>query len=139
MFIDNPFDLIDEQGALSYQTLPDLGIGGKNAPDTVGTLSAFEPFPVIPKECAKGICIALIGLVHGCVIGWDDNNFFALGLLEFFEQPVVETANFNDDHIASMFACLFDEGDEKLVNIVRTCTDLSFLKDTALLISDVDS
>ena len=78
--------------ALPYQTLAEVGelpdfrirrIGGKNAPDTIGTLSAFEPFPVIPKECAKGISIALIGLVHGCVIGLNDYDFFTLGLLEF--------------------------------------------------------
>ena len=96
MLVHNAFDLVDDHSAKPHQSLakvgklPDLDIrriGRSNAFDTIGTLSALESFPVVPKECAKGICIAFIGLVHGTVIGLNDYDFITLVLFEFCEQP----------------------------------------------------
>jgi len=121
--------------------LSDLGIGGisrKNAADAVGTLSPSEQVAVIPKECTKGICISFVGLVWGGLIGLDDNDLGASGLLEFGKQPIVEAADLDDCHVATMFACFFGKGDEKIVNVGVIGIDLSFLHDFSLFVSDID-
>jgi len=147
VLIQNAFDLIDVLGALSYQMLPEvgelpnLGIGGigwKNATDAVGTLTALEPLTVVPKKYAEGVCIAFVGLVHSGVIGLDDNDFRTTALLEFGKEPVVEATDFDDCHVAAMFACLLGKGNEKFVNVSMIGTDLSFLHDFSLFVPDID-
>jgi hypothetical protein len=136
----------NSHSALTCQTfpkigeLPNLSIGGvgrKNAPNAIGTLPALEPLAVVPEECAKGIGIAFVSLVHGSIIGLDDNNLVASGLLKLFKEPIVEAADFDDCHVATMFSSLFGKGSEKFVNIVRFGTDLSFLDDISVFVSDI--
>jgi len=98
----------------------------------------LEPLAVVPKEFAKGICIAFIGLVHGRVVGLDDNDFRATALREFGKEPIVEPADFNDCHVAAMSSRFFDKGNEKFVNVSMIGTDLSFLHDISLFVSDID-
>ena len=68
----------------------------------------------------------------------DDDDLGTAGLLELFEQPVVESADFDDGHISTMFSCFFGKDDEKFVNIGMIGTDLSFLDDVSLFISNID-
>jgi hypothetical protein len=147
VLVNDTFDLVDGFRTLLDQILPDvgmlpnLGIGGigrKNPADTVGTLSALESFAVIPKQLAEDVCIAFVGLVHGGVVGLNDNDFGASGLLEFFKQPVVEAANFDDCHVATMFASLLGEGDEKIVNFSMSGTDLTLLDHISVFIPNID-
>jgi len=147
MLVENAFDFVDEPRALSYQMLPEVGelpdlgivrISRKNPTDTIRTLTALEPLAIVPKECAEGVGIAFVGLVHGGVIGLDDNDFRATALLEFGKEPVVETANFDDCHVAAMFPRFFGEGNEKFVNVGMIGIDLSFLDHVSLFVSDID-
>ena len=89
MLVDDAFDLVNEHGAVFHQTLPevgelpDLGIDGtgwKNSPDIMGTLSAFKPFPIIPKECTEGIGIAFVSLVQGRASGPTHQNLTILAI-----------------------------------------------------------
>jgi hypothetical protein len=57
VFVDQPLDFVDDHRALSHQILPEVGklpnlnisrIDRKNAANAIGTLSALQPFPVIP-------------------------------------------------------------------------------------------
>jgi hypothetical protein len=147
MLVDNGFDFVDDPRALLNQVLPevgklpDLGIGRggrKNPPDTIGTLLTSEPMAVIPKEFAEGIGIAFVGLMHSGFTGLDDNDFGATSFLEFFKEPVVETTNFDDCHVAAVFACLFDKGNEKVVNISMIGADLTLLDNISLFVADID-
>jgi len=147
VLVDNPFDLVDGLRAVFHQVLPEIGelsdlgigrIGGENATNTIGTLPSLESLTVVPKEFAEGIGITFVGLVHGGIFGLNDNDFGASGLLEFFEEPVVEAADFDDCHVATMFACLLGKVGEKVVNVGVIGTDLSFLHDISLFVSDID-
>jgi len=147
MLVDNTFGLVDDPCALLHQVLPKVGelpnlgifgISRKNPADLVRTLSPLEQLAVIPEECAKGIGIAFVGLVQSGLLGLNDDDFGASGLLELFEQPIVKAANFDDCHEAAMFASLFGEGNEKLVNVGMFGTDLSFLHDFSLFVSGID-
>ena len=147
VLVENAFDLVDDSCALLYQMLSEVGelsdlsvlwIGGKNASNAVGPLTASESFSVIPEEFAEGVGVTFVGFMHGGVIGLNDDDFGATGFSEFLEQPVVEATNFDDGHVASVFSCFFNEGGEKIVNIVTIGTDLSFLNDIALFVSDID-
>jgi hypothetical protein len=148
MLVENPLDLVDDSRSLRYQMLskvgqlPNLGvlrIGGENATNAVGPLTASEPVSVVPKEFTEGIGVTFISFMHGGVVGLNDDDFGTMGLLQFFEEPVVESTNFDDGHVASMFSSFFDEGGEKLINIVTIGTDLTFLNDIASFVSDIDS
>jgi len=147
VLVDNAFDLVDGLRAVLHQVLPevgklpDLGIGGigrKNATNAIGALTALEPLAVVPKELAKGVGISFVGLVHGGVFGLDDNDFGASGFLEFSKEPIVESANFDDSHVAAMFSRLLGEGNEKVVNISMIGTDLTLLNHISLFVSDID-
>ena len=146
MFVDNPFDLVDDSCALLNQVLPEVGklpnlsigrVGRKNPADTVGTLSPLEPLAIIPKQLTEGICVSFVGLMRGRVFGLDNNDFGASGLLEFFKEPIVETADFDDCHVAAMLACLLDKGSEKVVNISMIGTDLTLLDHISLFVADI--
>ena len=147
MLVDNAFDLVDGLRALLDQILPEISelanlgigrIGRKNPANAIGTLTALEPLAVIPKQFAEGVCVSFISFVHGRVVWLDNNDFGTSCLLEFFKQPVVETADFNDCHVATMLSCLFSEGNEKVVNIGMSGTDLTLLDHFSVFVSDID-
>ena len=147
VLVENAFDLVDDSCALPHQMLPEVGelsnlgvlrIGRKNASNAIGTLSTAKPIPVIPEQLAEGVGVTFVGFMHGGVIGLNDDDFGTAGFSEFVEEPVVEAANFDDGHVATVFSCFFDESGEKFVNIVTIGTDLAFLHDIALFISDID-
>jgi len=147
VFADNAFDFVDDSRSLCDQVLSkisklsDLGVlrlGRKNTSNTVWPLAASEPFSVVPKECAESIGIPSISFVYDEVVGLNDDNFGATGLFELFEEPIIEAANLNDGHVASMFSCFFDEFVEKIVNSVMIGTDLSFLDHISVFIAKID-
>ena len=147
VFVENTFDLVDDFRTLSDQELsevgelPDLcifGFGGNDTSDVVGSLSAAKSKAVVPKKGAEGIGIAFVGLVQGVFFGLKDDDLGALVLLEFFEQPIVEAADLDDSHVASVFASFFDEGCEEVGDGCVLGADLAFLDDISLFVSDAD-
>jgi len=147
VFVENAFDFVDDSRSLCYQMLSKIGklsnlsvlwVSGENAANAVGSLPTSEPFSVVPEEFAEGIGVAFIGLMHGGIVGLNNDDFGAMGLLEFFEEPVVKAADFDNGHVATIFSGFFDESGEKFVNVVTIGTDLAFLDDIALFISDIE-
>jgi hypothetical protein len=147
VLVDDPFDLVDDLCSLpdemlsEVSELPNLGLfgrGGKNTSDAEGALAALEPFAVVPKEFAKGVGISFVGLVDGGVVGLNHDDFVTKGFVEFFKQPIVKAADFDDGHKAAMSPGFFAEFAEKIVNIRMKGLDLSFLHDISLFVPKVD-
>jgi hypothetical protein len=147
VFVEDAFDFVDDSCSLPDQVLPEigelpnlgvLGIGGKNTPDVVRAQPAQEPLPVVPEQRTQGIGISFVGLVHGGIVGLNDDYFSASGFFEFFEQPVVKATDFDDGHVASVLPGFFGEIGEKFVNFVMIGTDLAFLNDFSAFVPDID-
>lgn len=147
VFIDDAFDFVDDSRALSNQVLakvgelPDLGIfgiGGKNASNAVGSLSALEPFAVVPEEFAECVGITFVGFFVRGMVGLNDDDFVAIDFFEFFEEPIVEAADFDDSHEAAMLSGFFSELLKKIVTSVMIGANLFFLNDISVFVSQID-
>jgi len=113
-------------------------IGHDHLPDTFNGKAVLESLSVDPQQFAERVGVAAVGLDFRLFLGLDEDDLFDAVVGQRFEQPIVETADFdNGDHAASSGLLL--ELGEEVFEAFRLGADLSIEDDLAEVISQRDS